>query len=66
MRISVREARTRLATAGIELGQSLQERTASGKITGFQVTTPVGTEVFMRPRDVAGLLRDLNMLAAAS
>ena len=61
-KVSVQEARQRLAKVGIELGPARSANT--GSKTRFQVTTPVGTTVYLQPREVATMLREIDNAAA--
>lgn len=65
MKITIQEARTRLASVGIELGQPSREKTGPKSTTHFRMTTPVGNQVSLPSQDVIGLLRDLGMLGTA-
>ncbi|MEM8670216.1 MAG: hypothetical protein AAGG48_22005 [Planctomycetota bacterium] len=62
MKITLSEARKRLAKAGIELGNRCSV-SDSRRSYLYEVTTPVGTQVQMQTSDVAGLLRDLDRAA---
>ena len=60
MKITIQEARKRLAKSGIELGQACHQQLNSGRKTSYQVTTPIGTQLYLQAREVVGLLRDLE------
>ena len=59
MKITVAEARKRLAKAGIELGHKCT-RSEDQRAQSYEVTTPVGTTVHMQTAQIAGLLRDMD------
>ena len=61
MKISLAEARTRLGKVGIVLGEAC--RLEHGGASGYQVTTPVGTQLLLQSQEVAQMLRDLNKLS---
>lgn len=65
MKISVSDARKRLAKVGIELGPVQRRKVRSHWMTQFQMTTPIGSKVTMGPRDVACLVRELDELSVA-
>ena len=62
MIVTIREARACLAEAGIELGCVRRQRMGSKCQTSYQVTTPVGNEIYMASGDICALLRDLKSL----
>jgi hypothetical protein len=63
MRITVREARKRLAKVGMGLGVASRNQTSSQFQPIYQVTTPLGTTLHMHSSEVLGLLRDLQRTA---
>ena len=63
MTMSLADARQKLAKVGIELGNGFRRSAESTAQTVFVVTTPVGTQLQLNSRELAGILRDLNKLS---
>ena len=58
MTMSVRDAREKLARVGIALHRASTSETAATKT--FLVTTPVGSDIYLRSDEVVGLVRDIE------
>ena len=57
--MTIKEARQRLAKAGIGLGKVQRRSTASGSETVYPIITPIGNTMEFHDDEFAGLLRDL-------
>jgi hypothetical protein len=59
----MQDARKRLAKAGFTLGQVRNRSVNQQMHPSYQVTMPLGNEVYLDSREVIALLRDLQSLA---
>ena len=66
MTISIEDARRKLAKVGIELGDGFRRSAQSLGQTTFVITTPVGTQLQVSSRELAGMVRDLRKLSTPS
>ena len=60
MKISMQDARQRLAKAGFELGEVRNRSINHRTITSYQVTMPLGNDVYLDSREIVALLRDMR------
>lgn len=57
--MTIKEARHRLAKAGMELGTVERRLTNSRRVTVYPIITPIGNTMEFQADELAGLIRDL-------